>query len=604
MVENASNPTASPAAPTAASSAEAPAFGGRPWLAWVFLLLPFLGLLFAALAQARAGWPDLLPREATILMQAGSLLEDHDLLYTRLDFDRVLLAWRGNPPDLALETGGDGRRITFAYPPLYAAWLAPFLALAPERGIAFANLALLLAAAIATARALSSRLGPWAPALVGVWIFGAIVFTGVFRADGDLFGFSLALLAAALWLGAEGEKAERRALLAGALLAPVALAEPAALALALLLPLAPGGRRRSLLGLALAGFLAGVLLLGLVQWWNGGQLWPTAGGVFKFTPATGYPAVDFPPTSWQAEVGKLAALHWDGAPRLFYGFEPRLWAWNLLYFLAGAQVGLLPYFLPLLLLLALRPRQLGPALGLLMVGQLFFHAFNFWGGPGPLGNRALIPFYGAALVALPGLGQRLGPLAGRRAAAALLLPLALAAPFLLPSWSAPGAWPFARAAFAQESPAARALLLHEASQRWLPGGAVEEMSGIFIAALDENSWVEKRHERLGIAGNRAAFLIGSGRPLAGLNLELGAGAPVELRLRGARLDEQKVLRPDGGVGFRAEPELWRRHAMWWSPLPLYLYRLEIELPAEGATEHVGDTYLQLLPEWPAGGDSP
>lgn len=592
--------------PESPATLEAPA--ARPHrraaIGWALLLLPFLFLLVAAGANERATWPDLMPGEATVLMQAGSLIEDRDLLYERLDFDRLLLGWRGNPPDLELATGGDGRRITFHYPVLYAAYLAPFLAAAPERGIAFANIALLLGAAIVAARALAPGLGAWAPPLVAVWLFASVAFAGVFRADGDLFALALSMLAASCWLtaAAAGDKvrAGRQAGLAGALLAPVFLAQPVAF---LLLPLfyfqAAEDKRRQLAAPLLLGAALGALVLILVQWWNGGGLYLAATSSFRFTPATGYPAVDFAPIDWLAEVQKLAALHWDGAPRLAWGFEPRLIGWNAVYFLFGGALGVLPYLLPLAQLLVLaRHRPLLLVSAAAMLWLLLLHPFNFWDGPGPLGNAALLPLYGAALLVLPAVRGFLDRIAGRPAlaVAAVAAPLLLAAPFLHPSWRAPAAWPYARAAYAHQS-AAAASLVHEASQRWLPGGAIEELNGVFIAALDPHSWVEKRRGALGIEGRRAAFLAASGTPLAALQLELGEGGPSEIVVHGGRLGD-RILRADGGIGFRVEPQLWRRHALWWSPLPMYIYRLEIELPP-GRT---GDTLFRVLPEWPAGGE--
>jgi hypothetical protein len=560
------------------------------------LLLPLLALLMGIGGNDRPAWPDLAPREASVLMMAGSLLEDHDLEYTRLDFDRLLLAWRGNPPDLELTSGSDGRRITYRYPFVYPLYLAPFLAFAPERGIALANILLLLAALLAAARALAPRLGGWSPWVLLAWIFGSVVFAGVFRADGDVFLLSCSLLAASLWLAAETleGRAARRALFAGALLAPVVLVMPVAL---LLLPLlifsASGEARRMLAPRLLAGAALGVLLLVLVHWWNGGGLYFAATSSFKFTPATGYPAVDFPAEKWVDEVRILAAQHWEGAPRLAWGYEPLLLGWNLLYFLAGSQLGLLPYFLPLLILLALRPRPLAFVTLAYMVYLLALHPFNFWLGPGALGNRALYPLYGAAIVALPPLRDRLAAL-GRRPFLGFLLLFLAVAPFLWELWRDPSDWPYRKTAYDHQTAIARGLLPHEASQRWLPGGAIEEIDGLFIAAIDENTWVEKGNGRLGVAGEKAAFLVVSLQRLPSLLIEMDAGAPNEIVVHGGQQVE-RILRPDGGIGFRVEPEVWRRHAMWFSPLPMYIYRLELELPL-GRTEN---TLFRLSPEWPA-----
>ena len=42
---------------------------------------------------------------------------------------------------------------------------------------------------------------------------------------------------------------------------------------------------------------------------------------FRFTPATGFPHVDFSPLEWNDTVQRLSALHFDGAPELSWGFD-------------------------------------------------------------------------------------------------------------------------------------------------------------------------------------------------------------------------------------------------------------------------------------------
>ena len=555
---------------------------------WSVLLLPFLGLLFLAGSGERASWPDLLPRESTILMQAESLIGDGDLRYTRLDFDRLLLGWRGNPPDLELATGGTGARITFQYPFPYAAYLAPFLALAPESGIAFANVLLLLVAAIWAGKVLERKLGFAGPLLVALWLFGSVVFTAVFRADGDVALLALAMAAATAWL-------EGHAKFAGLLLAPILLVAPWALLLPLLFVLGSEGvERKSLRPALLAGLGSGVLILVLVHWWNGGGLYFAANSTYTFTPATGYPAVDFEPTAWNDEVRKLSTRSWDHAVKWSWGIEPRLIFWNLVYLFVGGQLGLIPYFLPLLVFLIWqRPRPLLLVtlfyLGILLAAQ----PFNFSAGPGALGNRALLPLYGAAILFFPRLRDVLTSLAGR----SLLIfsgVLVLAAPFLWTSWRQPAAWPYANSAFYHQTAMGKALV-HEASQRYLPGGAIEELNGVWIAGLDEHTWVEKQPGFVGLEGKKASFLVCSGQELSALILELDENAPNEIIVRGG-VQGDRMLRGDGGISFKVTPRLWRRHVLWFSPLPMYIYRIEVELPA--GTQ--GDTRFRVLPEWQAG----
>jgi len=71
-----------------------------PVIAWTLLGTLLAFLLAGAAFYDRGGWPDVLPGEATALMQASSLAHDFDLRYERADFDRFLLAWKHDPRDL------------------------------------------------------------------------------------------------------------------------------------------------------------------------------------------------------------------------------------------------------------------------------------------------------------------------------------------------------------------------------------------------------------------------------------------------------------------------------------------------------------------------
>ena len=115
---------------------------------------------------------------------------------------------------------------------------------------------------------------------------------------------------------------------------------------------------------------------------------------------------------------------------------PRLTAWNSLYFLAGRDVGILPYFLPLLLGLAAFRR--GEGRGMLILAALAAAAcflitrpFNFYGGGGAIANRYFLPVYPAFWFAA---GPARARLAGR------CWPRPCAAPFLLALWRQPRAY--------------------------------------------------------------------------------------------------------------------------------------------------------------------
>ncbi len=95
--------------------------------------------------------------------------------------------------------------------------------------------------------------------------------------------------------------------------------------------------------------MALLLLTAGVQRAAGGDWNSYSGQRLGFYARTGYPAVDFPASAWNQKLRQWGNTSWtqEGA------FEPssslRLWGWNLVYFLVGRDVGVLPYFLPLLL---------------------------------------------------------------------------------------------------------------------------------------------------------------------------------------------------------------------------------------------------------------
>jgi hypothetical protein len=565
-------------------------------LGWLLLGVVLVALIALATIEHRAPGEPLMAGEATVRLQVSSLLADGDLAYTREDFDRLLLESGANPTDLELVSASDGRRITFDRPVAHALWLLPFLAVWPATGVALAHAVLLAFLGLFAARALYSRVGTAAPLVVAVLLGASVVSSYVFVAKSDVFAFVCSAFAFCLLARAadgQGMGEGRAAALAGLLLSvPVAL-DP----LYLVLPLAawrqPVGRSAARnLWVGLGG---GWLVQQLVRWSAGGGLFTASR--FRFTPETGYPLVDFPAAEWATSVRRLAALHWDGAPRFSWGADPGLWAWDLLYLLAGRAVGLLPYFAPLLMLLLVGSLRHGrgalwASAGLWGVLVIVLYPFNLWGGPGAVGNRLFLPLYGALFAVLDA-----GPGAPPRppwrrpllvAPAVAVLALLLAHPALLRPW-APG--PASTDGYVSRS-AAR-FLPFETSQRWLPGGAVEEHAGLAVKFLEETAWVESRRGRMVVEGETwASVLLGSDGELGALGLAFGKEAPSQIELRGASLAD-RVLRPDGGITFRIELDgPVRRHPTWWTPRPQNLYLLSFRLP--GAEEPLP---FRLEPEW-------
>ncbi len=548
---------------------------------WAVLGLLLAATLAGALTFDPRSWPGRVGDEATYLMQAQSLAWDLDLRYSRRDYDRFVEQWGTKPDGLILQSGDGGRTLVYAKPASYALWIAPFLRLSPLRGAAVANALLLALAAGLAARALERRLGPAAPLWVAVWIFASVAFAYIFWVHSDLFLMSLVAIALALAYGRPAEESPGRTALrwavTGLLLGLVLASRPFYGVLLLPAALAVPMPRRSL-GIAalVAGALVAVLGSGLTHLAEADSWTPYSGERQSFDAASGFPEVDLPAASWQQRSAGRGNRSW--LPSDMVG--PRLTAWNALYFLAGRDVGILPYFLPLLLGLAAFRR--GEGRGALILAALVAMAcfvltrpFNFYGGGGAIANRYFLPVYPAFWFA-----------AGRPARAWWALPAAaLAAPFLLPLWSSP------RAFFLDESSgyryvanAARRLLPFETTQSHLKPSGGEDFThnGLWIKPLATSvrPAADGAGIRLGPAG-RGELLVGSSRPLPGLRMIVAPPAPPKIGVAGAEVSSSHP-RPRGGsvllLHFQGPSAV---HRMWWSEdeKPFYLYQIRLDAPA-------------------------
>ncbi|HEX9942142.1 MAG TPA: hypothetical protein VGG03_09010 [Thermoanaerobaculia bacterium] len=547
---------------------------------WAVLGLLLAATLGGALTFDRRSWPGLVGDEATYLMQAQSLAWDHDLRYSRRDYDRFVAQWGVRPNGLILQSGDGGRTLAYSKPASYAAWIAPFLRLSPIRGAAVANALLLALTAVVSARTLERRLGPAAPLWVAAWIFASVAFAYVFWAHSDLFLMSLTALALALTYGAprNGEREESRLRAAllwlavagllllvtmsrpfyGALLVPVALAVP------------PSQRKLGLSALALAAgvFLAVSFFANLAE----GDAWTPYGGERQsFDSHTGFPEVELSAESWKAQIATHGNRIWKPADE----FEPRQTAWNLLYFLMGRHVGVLPYFLPLLLGLAAFRRGEGRGALILAVlaaaaALLVARPFNFYGGGGAIANRYFLPLYPAFWFA-----------AARPVRASwALLATALAAPFLAPLWTHPRAFFLdEHSGYRYVSGAARRLLPYETTQSHLkPGGAEDFVhNGLWIKPLTTSLRAEGDGARIHLGPRGSGqILLGSPQPLDGVRLTLLPPAPSSIEISGAET-VTSLPRPGGGtirlLHFRRPRAV---HRMWWTRDLWYLYQLGLE----------------------------
>ncbi|HEV8237849.1 MAG TPA: hypothetical protein VGS57_00600 [Thermoanaerobaculia bacterium] len=548
--------------------------------AWLVLAALLGAVMVGALTFDRRGWPSLVGDEATYLMAAESLAWDHDLRYTRADYDRFFARWGVRPDGLILQSADGGRTLAYGKPAGYSLYLAPFVRVAPKRGPWIANALLLALAAVAAARALSRRLGPSAPLWTAVFVFASVTFAYVFWAHADLFLACLAAIALALVYDREPGSAVPawRFAAAGALLAVVVLSRP--LYVPLLLPVvlaAPRGNRRRAAVVVAASMGACVLVAALASLAARGS-WTSYGGDRRsYYGYTGFPAVDAAAGDWQRQLAEHGTHTWLKAETLQMGFDARQTAWNGVYYLVGRHVGVLPYFLPLLLgALAFRRgegRWALPLAALLAAGLLFWvRPFNFYGGGGAIANRYFLPAYPALWF----LAAR--PLRGARAVLPPLLAAALAAPFLWPLWSSPRAFPIAEdGGYRWTSAAARRVLPYETTLSHLKPAGQEDLhlNGLWVKLLTPGLHAVDGGAALGVrSGTPAELLVGSNQPLPGIVVEPAAGE--RLTVVGAR----RAGAPAGSwlLAFSRPRAV---HRMWWTDDPFYLYEVHVEPPATG-----------------------
>lgn len=579
-------------------------------LGWALWGCFVVALLLAAWSYRREGVQPLAV-ECTVLAQASSLAHDLDLRYERIDHDRHLFLWRGQPATLDLtRSGGDVASSSWGFDsPLAPALIyAPFALSWPRHGFALANvLALILASTLACWR-LARVCGPGVP----WWMLGGLLLSPLvvhcFLANGTIPVVAGVLAALGLLVGpAPGAGAANptgattggdllghgRTLAAGLLLWPaVAQAWPNLVLIALAGSLLPGGRR----GRGLVALVAGLTLAwgadqGLRQGLGAESApsptttttWTTA----TWTTATGFPGVDFPLDSVEEGLATTETPDW---PRRG-GW--RLASWRLVDRWIGREGGLLVYFpvlLPWLLVFVARcwrggwraARALGGAVvwpTIWLLANILRHPFGDVSESVVVGGDVL-PLYAGLLVAAVATGP-----APRRplediytrphSAVALLTGGALvgALLFLGPILAQPWSLPFAPAG-SQVSPLAQRRL--PATTTSVPTEprrvSLGELNGaVELVLLGDGAWYQGRSERLMIEGP-SDFLVVAPTPLSELVLArddelVGFGVAGDLALR------------SGGVGAGAVQRLvvlgGRYHPLPWTDEPRWVYRLTL-----------------------------
>ncbi|HMB53157.1 MAG TPA: hypothetical protein VKU40_07570 [Thermoanaerobaculia bacterium] len=587
-------------------------------LGWLLLAGLLVALLVGAATADRAAWPSLVGDEATYAMQAQSLAHDADLVYERQDYDRFVAAW-GKPPDgLILQSRSAGYRLVYSKAFPYALAVAPASRLSPTRGPLVMNVLFLAVAALLSASVLRRRVGPAAPLWVAVFCFASVAFAYAFWVHADLFlmcatacGLALAYRGEAPavvargalpdvyqpprgeWESRGGWRPLVRWLAVGLLLAvPIAyrpfyagLLLPAALAAFAEAREERGGAGRKLAVVAL-GVVLVVGLSSLVQWAAGGDWSPYGGERQGFYSQTGFPEVDFPAEEWSDSVrrwGNTSWFHEESLSSPLGLVDLGLLSWNSVYWAVGRDVGVLPYFLPLLLgVVAFSASRGRWALVLAVLaaaaGFFFFRAFNFYGGGGAIANRYFLPIYPALWFLAARAPEAIDRAGWRRAFGGLCVAL-MAAPFLYPLWLAPRAFPIGDdGRYRHVSTVAESWLPFETTQSHLPGGQDRAADGLWFRIESGLTWNGAAYAFSGDGPGR--LLIGSPEEITGLHLAFAAGGPSEIEVDGGEV-ENRIFTASGGSGFAVGLDGPRAvHPMWWTEDDWYLYEIEVA-PADG-----------------------
>lgn len=572
-------------------------------LSWIVLFVLLAACFGGAVTMDRREWPQFVGDEVTYLMQAESLAHDFDFLFTPRDYHRFIDHWHRTPAGVILQSGDGGEHISYSKPLFYSIFLAPFVRFSPRTGPLAANALLLILAALAAVAALRRRLGAITPLYVAVVMFASVTFAHVYWIHADLFLMAATAMGLALVYGGASGQANRidisgksaasggrrRLILrwwgAGVLLAIAGFSRPMYLVLLLPAMMAiPRKERRIGLTSLASGVVSLILVAVLINWSLAGSwtcYWVDRVGFF---PITGFPDVDFPGSEWPKKISELGNRTWtsSGKANVKFDFDASLLKWNSFYFLFGRNVGVIPYFLPLLLGLAAISRRrnrwmLVPAAILAAGSFVLIRPFNFYGGGGALANRYFLPLYPAFrfIAARP-----IRP-------AWTLLTILLAAPILWPLWTAPRAFPMGDNGTGHHVSAS--------SQRWLPPESTQRnIKSIGQTDVYHNDlWIRFYSKAVKPAdgvdrqllqadglllrgGDWGEILVGSTHSLSTLDLTLHDPQRSALEVRGAEIEKETTV-PEAGIRYRLRLNGdGIRHTMWWRK-PIHLYRLSLSL---------------------------
>jgi hypothetical protein len=544
------------------------------WLVLSFLLAVVVVLTLVPVRKQPTGG------EASYWLQAESLIRDGDLAFSEADAER--LHGKGWPKETAVELTADSQgRLHFDRPLAYPLLLAPVVWVAPLRGPFLLNGLLLALTAVVAGRFFHLRTGTSGPWRVAALTFGSVVFAYAFVALPVVLLACLTLLALAIAFSSEPYGAERlpdlypgdpgtprvvlRWTLIGILLAAVTLHHPL-YSLLLLASIFAIPQRVRLGGMATLALGAGLVFV--LSWLGPGlfaHLGPFASG-------------ERVAVRLEENLQTVEKISLPSTEARTEGWQPSwsvpLLIWSGVYLSIGRHLGLLPYFVPVLLLLGYWRERGGRdallvAVALAFIGLLLFSPFDLGGPPGSLGNRWFVPFYVSLwFVPREAVRRNLAVLA-MVAGAAVLWPLWLYSPSPLAAVEE-GRFP--------AGPILRRLP-YETTQRSLPVRAEIVTRDVLVRAVGDGLELSGRSGLLVLrAGEVGELLIASPRPLRSVALAFVDTGDSDLQIEGGDV-QQMILRPDGGVTFQVQPSgIQIRHPVWWSEEEHHHYLLRIEVP--------------------------
>jgi hypothetical protein len=446
----------------------------------------------------------------------------------------------------------------------YSWIIKPLAALGAVRAAILLNVGILALASISAARVLQKRWGSSAPVAVTIFAFGSVVFARALVAEPQIFFLSSVVLAFVLMSHAERPQAHDtpemyyepnifrrvapRWFVAGVLLAIPVAHDPIYLCLFLPALLSTPRSRQKLASISLA---AGAIILLALMLAAGGFDGAERGSALDRQSRSAGSAEQPEDGDTTQELAKKSFGRWrqplEGLLKLP---DWGLMAWNGLYFLVGRNLGIVPYCLPILLILSgwgtsRREAALVGSVALASALALWLYPSSFSGGTGGLGNGRFLPLYGA-LWLLPTRRPRAG---------GIVTVAVMAGLFVWPLWVSPeGATHrlMGTARYASKMPFR--FLPYEASQRNLPHFGALHRQGLLVHSLNPAIEYSSEGDRLVLAGGEWGELaIASQTELYSVFLDFDKNASTELFVGGGEL-ANTLLRPNGRVAFQVGVE--------------------------------------------------